>query len=65
MGIIHKVPKIRHKKYKSFCPSIKMQNLSRKELRLIAKNRNICGYKSMPKDKLSRIIIMKRQKESF
>ena len=33
-----------------------MQNLSRKELRLIAKNRNICGYKSMPKDKLSRII---------
>ena len=33
-----------------------MQNLSRKELRLIAKNRNICGYKSMPKDKLLRII---------
>ena len=33
-----------------------MQNLSRKELRLIAKNRNICGYKSIPKDKLLRII---------
>ena len=28
-----------------------MQNLSQKELRLIAKNRDICGYKSMPKDK--------------
>ena len=33
-----------------------MQSLSRKELRLIAKNRNICAYKSMPKDKLLRII---------
>ena len=33
-----------------------MQNLSRKELRLIAKNRNICGYKSMPKNKLLGII---------
>ena len=33
-----------------------MQNLSRKELRLIAKNRNICGYKSKPKDKLLRTI---------
>ena len=33
-----------------------MQNLSQKELRLIAKNRNISGYKSMPKDKLLRII---------
>ena len=33
-----------------------MQNLSQKELRLIAKNRNICGYKSMLKDKLLRII---------
>ena len=31
-----------------------MQNLSRNELRLIAKNRNICGYKSMPKDKRER-----------
>ena len=57
MWIIHKVSKIRHKKkYKNFCPSIKMQNRSRKELRLKAKNRNICGYKSMPKDKLLRII---------
>ena len=33
-----------------------MLNLSPKELRLIAKNRNINGYKSMPKDKLLRII---------
>ena len=33
-----------------------MQNLSQNELRLIAKTRNICGYKSMPKDKLLRII---------
>ena len=33
-----------------------MQNLSQKELRLIAKNRNISGYKSIPKDKLLRII---------
>ena len=33
-----------------------MQNLSRKELRLIAKNRNICGYKSMSKDELLRIL---------
>ena len=33
-----------------------MLNLSLKELRLIAKNRNINGYKSMPKDKLLRII---------
>ena len=31
-----------------------MQNLSRKELRLIVKTKNICGYKSMPKDKLLR-----------
>ena len=34
-----------------------MLNLSLKELRLIAKNRNINGYKRMPKDKLLRIII--------
>ena len=34
-----------------------MQNVSRKELRLIAKNKGICAYKSMSKDKLSRIII--------
>ena len=33
-----------------------MQNLSQKELRLTAKNRNICGYKRMPKDKFLRII---------
>ena len=33
-----------------------MQNLSRKQLRLMAKNRNICGYKSMLKDKLIRVI---------
>ena len=31
-----------------------MQNLSQKELRLIGKSRNTCGYKSMPKDKLFR-----------
>ena len=44
-----------------------MQNLSRKELRLIAKNRYICGYKSIPKDKLLRIINNnnKRDKNSF
>ena len=33
-----------------------MQNLSQKELRLIAKNRNISGYKSMSEDKLLRIM---------
>ena len=33
-----------------------MLNLSLKELRLIAKNRNINGYKSMAKDKLLRIL---------
>ena len=33
-----------------------MENLSLKELRLIAKNRNISGYKCMPKDKLLAII---------
>ena len=33
-----------------------MQNVSQKELRLIAKNRNISGYKSMHKDKLLRMI---------
>ena len=43
--------------YKNVCPSIKMENLSLKEFRLIAKNRNVCGYKSMPKDKLLGIII--------
>ena len=29
-----------------------MQNLSLKELRVISKNRNINGYKSMSKDEL-------------
>ena len=33
-----------------------MQNISQKELRLIAKGRSICGYKSMPIYKLLRII---------
>ena len=33
-----------------------MQNLSQKELRIIAKNRNISGYKNRPKDKLLRLI---------
>ena len=33
-----------------------MLNLSLKELKLVAKNRNINGYKSMPKYKLLRII---------
>ena len=35
-----------------------MLNLSLEELRLIAKNKNISGYKSMPKDKLLIIIII-------
>ena len=43
--------------YKNVCPSIKMENLSLKEFRLIAKNRNVRGYKSMPTDKLLGIII--------
>ena len=33
-----------------------MLNLSLKELRIIAKNRNINGYESIPRDKLLRII---------
>ena len=33
-----------------------MENLSQIELRLIAKNRNISGYKSISKDKLLKII---------
>ena len=37
---------------------MKMQNLSQKELRLIAKNRNINGYKSMLRDKSLRITII-------
>ena len=32
--------------------SIRMLNLTLKELRLIAKNRNIDSYKSIPKDQL-------------
>ena len=44
------------KKIILFCPSINIQNLSLKELRLIAKNKNINGYKRMSKDKLLRII---------
>ena len=42
--------------YKKFCPSIKMENLSLKELRWIVKNRNISGYKIMPQDKSLGII---------
>ena len=43
-----------------------MQNLSRKELRLIAKKTNICGYKSMAKDKLLRILNNnERDRKSF
>ena len=37
-----------------------MLNLSLKKLRLIAKNRNINGYESMPKDILLRIINNKK-----
>ena len=44
-------------KYEFFCPSRKMQNLSRKEVRYIARNRNIDGYKSVPKDKSLRIMV--------
>ena len=33
-----------------------MENLSQKEMRYMAKNRNISGYKGMPKDKLLRMI---------
>ena len=39
-----------------FSPSIKMENLSLKEFRIIAKDRSINGYKSIPKDILLRII---------
>ena len=46
----------KYKKDFSFCPGIKMQNLSLNELKLIAKNRNISGYKSIVKDKLLGII---------
>ena len=39
-----------------FCPRIKMETLSLKELILIAKNRNVSDCKSMSKDKLLGII---------
>ena len=39
-----------------FLRSIKMLNLPLKELRLITKNRNISGCKSMPTDELLGII---------
>ena len=39
----------------------KMLNLSLKELRLIAVNRNINSYKNMPKDKLLIIINNKKR----
>ena len=53
MCIIYKASKIRDKKYKTiFAPSIKMLNLSKSELRLIAKERSISGYKSMSKNEL-------------
>ena len=42
------------------CSIYKMLNLSLKKLRLIAKNRNINGYESMPKDILLRIINNKK-----
>ena len=43
-----------------------MQNLSLKELKLIAKDRSTNGYESMLKDKLSRIINNKKgDKKSF
>ena len=42
--------------YNIFCPTIKMQNLLKSELRLTAKNRKICGYKSMSKNELTNAI---------
>ena len=43
-----------------------MLNLPLKEFILVAKNRNINGYKSMPKDKLLRIINdIKRDRRSL
>ena len=53
MCIIYKASKIGHKKYKkNFALSIKMLNLLKSELRLIAKRRSISGYKSMSKNEL-------------
>ena len=43
-----------------FCPSIKMQNQSQKELTYKAKNRNFNGYKIVPKDKLLGAVIIIR-----
>ena len=40
-----------------------MLNLSLKELRLIAKNKNINGYKPMPEDKLLRNSLFKLKRE--
>ena len=42
-----------------------MLNLSLKEWRLIAKNRNINGYKSMATDKLLEIINNKKDRKSL
>ena len=53
----------KYKKKFFFCSGIKMQNLSLKELKLIAKNRNISGYKNIVKDKLLEII--DKNKKSF
>ena len=51
--IIHKVSKIRQKKnIKFFVLSMKMLNLSKRELRLIPKKRSITGCKSMSKNEL-------------
>ena len=44
---------------------MKMLNQSLKELRLIAENRNMNGYQSMPKDKLLRIITKGDRKSLF
>ena len=51
MWVIHEVSKINKKKIiiKIFKRSIKMQNLSKNELRSIAEKRSINGYKSMSK----------------
>ena len=42
--------------FKKIAQSIRMLNLSLKELKLIAKNRDIEGYKSISKNKLLSII---------
>ena len=53
MCIIYKASKIRHKKYKNiFALSIKMLNLLKNELILIAKKKSISGYKSMSRNEL-------------